>query len=62
MDINIVIGGAAGQGLNIIEEIILKSLKKSGYYVFASKEIMSRIRGGINTTTIRISDSKKKWL
>ena len=59
MDINIVIGGAAGQGLNIIEEIILKSLKKSGYYVFASKEIMSRIRGGINTTTIRISDSKK---
>jgi len=59
MDVNIVIGGAAGQGINVIEEIILKALKRSGYYVFASKEIMSRIRGGINTTTVRISDSEK---
>jgi 2-oxoglutarate ferredoxin oxidoreductase subunit alpha len=59
MDINLLIGGAAGQGINTIEDIILKALKLSGYHVFASKEIMSRIRGGINTTTIRISDESR---
>ena len=59
MDVNLIIGGSAGQGINTIEKIILKALKKEGYYVFASKEIMSRIRGGINTTTIRISDEIK---
>uniref|UniRef100_UPI0026057065 2-oxoacid:acceptor oxidoreductase subunit alpha n=1 Tax=Thermococcus sp. TaxID=35749 RepID=UPI0026057065 len=35
--------------------ILTHALKKSGYHVYANKEYMSRIRGGINTTEIRVS-------
>jgi len=52
---NVVLGGAAGQGVNTTEEMLTKVLKQSGFHIFATKEYMSRVRGGINTTTIRIS-------
>lgn len=51
----IVLSGQAGQGLQTIENIIDKILKEN-YYVFSSKEVMSRVRGGNNTVEIRISD------
>ncbi len=54
-DISIVIGGAAGQGIQTVEAMLLSVLKKDGYRVFASKEYMSRIRGGSNSTEIRLS-------
>ncbi len=54
-DISIVLGGAAGQGIQTIEEILSFSLRASGYHLFATKDYMSRVRGGINTTEIRIS-------
>lgn len=55
--LNIVLGGAAGQGINTTEELLTIALKKSGFNIFATKEYMSRVRGGINTTTISISSS-----
>lgn len=53
--ISIVLGGEAGKGIQTIEVILTKILKESGYYVFATKEYMSRIRGGSNSTQIRIA-------
>lgn len=53
--LTLVLGGEAGQGIQFIEKTLLKIVKSSGFYVFATKEYMSRIRGGINTTEIRIS-------
>ncbi|MHA2391554.1 MAG: 2-oxoacid:acceptor oxidoreductase subunit alpha [Promethearchaeota archaeon] len=54
-DISIVLCGAAGQGIQTVEELLTKTLKKSGYHVFATREYMSRVRGGVNSTTIRVS-------
>ncbi|MDY0328040.1 MAG: 2-oxoacid:acceptor oxidoreductase subunit alpha [Arcobacteraceae bacterium] len=55
--ISILIGGAAGTGINTLEKILIEALKKSGYYVFSTKEFMSRVRGGSNTALIRISNT-----
>ncbi len=54
-DISIVLCGAAGQGIQTVEALLTKSLKRSGYNVFASREYMSRVRGGVNSTSIRVS-------
>ena len=54
-DITIVLCGSAGQGIQTVEALLTKSLKNSGYYVFATREYMSRTRGGVNSTSIRIS-------
>jgi 2-oxoglutarate ferredoxin oxidoreductase subunit alpha len=53
--ISIVLGGAAGQGVQTVESLLVGLLKNSGYHVFACKEYMSRVRGGTNSTEIRIS-------
>lgn len=54
-EILIVIAGEAGQGIDTITSFIAKSLKKSGYNVFFTLEYMSRVKGGCNSSTIRIS-------
>ncbi len=55
-DVTIVLGGQAGQGIQTIEFILSRALKRSGYHVFSTKEYMSRIRGGLNTITLRVAD------
>ncbi len=55
-DVTIVLGGQAGQGIQTIEFILARVLKRSGYHVFSTKEYMSRIRGGLNTITLRAAD------
>jgi len=55
MDINIVIGGAAGQGLETIAYLLSKSLVRMGYGVRTSRDYMSRVRGGHNFSRVRIS-------
>jgi 2-oxoglutarate ferredoxin oxidoreductase subunit alpha len=40
-----------------IEAILVATLKKSGFNVFATKEYMSRVRGGVNSTQIIVSDA-----
>lgn len=59
-DISIVFGGAAGQGVQTIADALVKVLKRSGYYVFACTEFMSRIRGGSNSTEVRITGKKRR--
>lgn len=54
-DISIVLCGEAGQGIETIEDILTKFLKASRYNIFSAREYMSRIRGGVNSTEIRIS-------
>ncbi|MDD2839355.1 MAG: 2-oxoacid:acceptor oxidoreductase subunit alpha [Sulfuricurvum sp.] len=53
--VSILIGGKAGQGIASIETLLTKGFKRAGFYTFSTKEFMSRIRGGSNTTLIRIS-------
>lgn len=55
---SIIIAGEAGQGIETITQIISKSLKSSGLNVFYALEYMSRIKGGCNSSTIRISGKK----
>lgn len=53
--ISIVLSGEAGQGLDTIESLVVILLKKSGFNAFLSREFMSRIRGGNNTSEIRVA-------
>jgi 2-oxoglutarate/2-oxoacid ferredoxin oxidoreductase subunit alpha len=57
-EISVVISGSAGQGLQTLEQLLLAVMKSSGYHVFAYSEFMSRIRGGNNSTEIRISNKR----
>ncbi len=59
-DISIVLGGAAGQGVQTVETLLVSVLKREGYHVFAIKEYMSRIRGGSNSTEIRVTSDPKR--
>lgn len=53
--VSIVLCGEAGQGIQTIEVFLIRLFKAAGYHIFASKEYMSRIRGGSNSTEIRVS-------
>ena len=50
---NLLIGGAAGQGIETTGNVIEKILKANGYNVFVTRDLMSRVRGGHNFTTLR---------
>ena len=57
-DLHIAICGEAGQGINTVEAVLVKVFKLAGYHVFATKEYMSRVRGGSNSTSVRISSKR----
>lgn len=50
---NILIGGAAGQGIDTTVAILEKLLKRSGYYIYTTRDFMSRVRGGHNFSLLR---------
>jgi len=52
--VSIVLCGQAGQGIQTVEYLLTRIFKLAGYNVFATKEYMSRIRGGMNSTSIRV--------
>ncbi len=54
-NVNITLCGEAGQGIESISNFLTTLFKEEGYNIFATKEYMSRVRGGENSTTIRIS-------
>ena len=56
MDINFNIGGAAGQGIDTIGDLLTQVFVQAGFYTFTIKDFESRIRGGYNFTQIRVSD------
>lgn len=53
--LSFVVSGEAGQGLATIEEFLMEALSKE-YFVFTSKEVMSRVRGGNNTFELRVAN------
>lgn len=57
---NILIGGAAGQGMDTIAHLLGKTLTREGYEVLAAKDYMSRVRGGHNFSLLRV-ETKKPW-
>ncbi len=57
MDYNVLIGGAAGQGIDTLSTLFQRSLYRHGYHVFVHKDYMSRVRGGHNFIQIRFSDT-----
>jgi 2-oxoglutarate/2-oxoacid ferredoxin oxidoreductase subunit alpha len=57
-DLSIVLSGEAGQGIQTLERLLMKMFKLSGRHVFSFSEFMSRIRGGNNSTVIRVSSKR----
>ena len=45
-------------GIQTVEKLLTKILKNNNYHVFATKEVMSRVRGGNNSTEIRVSNHR----
>jgi 2-oxoglutarate ferredoxin oxidoreductase subunit alpha len=58
MRYNILVGGEAGQGPNILTQIIGEALVKSGNYAFYSRDYQSLIRGGHNFNVLTFSDEQ----
>lgn len=52
----ILIGGKAGQGPNILTEVLSQELIKAGYFVFYARDYESLIRGGHNFNMLSFSD------
>jgi 2-oxoglutarate ferredoxin oxidoreductase subunit alpha len=57
MHYNLLIGGAAGQGIDTMALVLGRLLKKEGYAVLTTPDFMSRIRGGHNFILMRFGDS-----
>jgi 2-oxoglutarate/2-oxoacid ferredoxin oxidoreductase subunit alpha len=56
MEFSVLIGGEAGQGMFSVELELSDLLSRLGYHFFATKNYMSRIRGGHNFHMVRVSD------
>ena len=56
-DVSVVICGEAGQGIQTVESILVQAIKMGGYHVSHRKNIC-RVRGGENSTEIRISSKR----
>jgi 2-oxoglutarate ferredoxin oxidoreductase subunit alpha len=52
---NILIGGAAGQGLDTIAHLLGKALAREGFGLLTAKDYMSRVRGGHNYTQLQVA-------
>jgi len=53
---NIVIAGAAGQGVESAVQLTGKILLKTGFHIFITSDYQSRVRGGHNFMRIRFGD------
>ena len=56
--VSIVLAGAAGQGIETVADFLATVIKLTGYNVFATREVMSRIRGGTNSIQLRVAESE----
>lgn len=57
MKLNILIGGKAGQGPNILADVIAGGFIDKGFYAFYSRDYQSIIRGGHNFNVVSISEN-----
>ncbi|MDY6912617.1 MAG: 2-oxoacid:acceptor oxidoreductase subunit alpha, partial [Chloroflexota bacterium] len=58
MNLNIMVGGEAGQGVQSIGFILAKAFSHGGYHIFADQDYESRVRGGHNFYRVRVSDEE----
>lgn len=56
-EVNIMVGGEAGQGLQSVGFILAKAFARGGYHVFADQDYESRIRGGHSFFRVRAGDA-----
>ncbi len=54
---NIVFAGAAGEGIETAGKITAKILHNLGYHTFFLPEYMSRIKGGCNSSLLKVSEN-----
>lgn len=50
---NVLLGGAAGQGVDTATALLERLLKRAGHHVLTVRDFMSRIRGGHNFSLLR---------
>jgi 2-oxoglutarate ferredoxin oxidoreductase subunit alpha len=58
VDFNFMVGGEAGQGVQLAGFLLAKALARGGYHVFADQDYESRVRGGHNFFRVRAKDSR----
>jgi 2-oxoglutarate ferredoxin oxidoreductase subunit alpha len=58
-DLNVIVAGAAGEGVQTVGDILAAAISARGYAVSTWKEYESRIRGGQNSFRIRVSDAPR---
>jgi len=56
-EINVMIGGEAGQGVQSVGHLLARALARRGYHIFADQDYESRIRGGHNFFRVRASQA-----
>lgn len=57
-EVSLVLGGEAGQGLQTIGTVLARTAQAVGLHVLVTHEFMSRIRGGSNSTAVRIANTQ----
>jgi 2-oxoglutarate ferredoxin oxidoreductase subunit alpha len=57
IEINFMIGGEAGQGVQSIGFILAKTFASGGYHIFVDQDYESRVRGGHNFYRVRVKDA-----
>lgn len=62
IDLNFLIGGEAGQGIQTMGFVLGKTMARGGLHVFADNDYESRIRGGHNFFRVRVKDEEVKAL
>ena len=55
-EVNFMVGGEAGQGVQTVGFILAKTMAREGLYVFADQDYESRVRGGHNFFRVRASN------
>ena len=58
IDVNMMVGGEAGQGVQSVGFILAKAFARGGYHIFADQDYESRIRGGHNFYRVRVKDDE----
>jgi 2-oxoglutarate ferredoxin oxidoreductase subunit alpha len=61
-DVNFMVGGEAGQGVQSVGFVLAKTMSRGGLYVFADQDYESRVRGGHNFFRVRVSDNEVQAL
>jgi len=58
IDLNFMVGGEAGQGVQSVGFLLAKVFARGGYHIFADQDYESRVRGGHNFFRVRVNDGK----